>query len=57
VAPGAALCVGLVVRDVFVTGHAGCAIGAHRGFMNVVAGLALRVAFAFGDIAKAVKPW
>ena len=54
-AAGAALCVWLVVGDVLVAGHASCAIGAHLGFVNVVAGLALRVAFAQRDIAELVK--
>jgi hypothetical protein len=54
-AAGAALCVGFVVGNVFMTGHAGLAIRPYAGLMNVVAGLALRVAFAQRDIAELVK--
>jgi len=57
VAAGAALCVRLVIRDILVAGHASCAIGAHLGFVNVVAGLAFCVAFALRDVAELVKTW
>jgi hypothetical protein len=57
VAAGAALCVWLVVGDVLVASHAGCAVGAHLGFVNVVAGLALCVAFALRNVAQPVKTW
>ena len=52
----AALGIGLVVGDVLVTGHAGCAIGVYLGFVNVVAGLAFGVAFALGLRWNAMKP-
>ena len=55
-AAGAALGVGLVVGDVLVTGHAGCAIGVYLGFVNVVAGLAFGVAFALRLGRDAMKP-
>jgi len=57
VAAGAALCVWLVVGDILVARHASCAIGAHRGFVNVVARLAFHVAFALRDFAELVKTW
>lgn len=56
-AAGAAFCVWFVVGDVFVAGHAGCAVGADLGFVNVVACGAFRVAFARGIIRNAMKPW
>lgn len=51
----AAFCVRLVIRDAFVTGHAGCAIGSHLGFVNVVACRALAVAVALRCIGDPVK--
>jgi hypothetical protein len=57
VASRATLRIGFVIGDVLVTTHAGCAIGAYLGFVNAMAGLALRVAFALRDTRDAVKPW
>ena len=57
VAAGAALCVWLVVGDVLVAGHAGCAVGAYLGFVNAVACRALCVALALRLGRNAMKPW
>jgi hypothetical protein len=46
VAAGAAFRVGFVIADVFVAGHARCAVGAYLGFVNAVACRAFRVALA-----------
>ena len=57
VAACAALRVGFVIGDVFVAGHAGCAVGAYRGFVNAVARRAFGVALALGLGRNAMKPW
>lgn len=49
--------VGLVIGDILVTGHAGCAVGAHLDLVNVVAGCALGVAFPLRNIPQAVQTW
>ena len=51
----ATLRVGLVIRDIFVAGHAGGAVSAHLGFMNVVACGALRVAHTPRRVRDPVK--
>ena len=51
----ATLRVGLVIRDIFVAGHAGCAVSAHLGFMNVVACGAFRVAHTLQRVRDPVK--
>jgi len=51
----ATLRVGLVIRDIFMAGHAGCAVSAHFGFMNVVACGAFRVAHTLQRVRDPVK--
>ena len=53
----ATLRVGLVIRDIFVAGHAGCAVGAYRGFVNAVACRAFAVALALRLRWNAMEPW
>lgn len=54
-AAGAAFCVGFVVGDVVVTGHAGGAVGSYLGFVNAVAGFALGMTFPLRNIRDAMK--
>ena len=53
----ATLRVGLVIRDIFVAGHAGCAVSPHPGLVNVVACGAFPMAHALRRVGDPVKPW